>query len=267
MSTKQHILSAQGIAPFLTRKSLAEKINIFDSLESTDKTAKELAIAGADHGTVIVADHQVAGKGRRGRAFSSPAGHGLYMSIVLRPEQIQVEVPTLVTMLAAVATCEAIEVISNESPQIKWVNDIFIGDKKVCGISAEAVTDLESGDVQWMVVGIGVNFSTPTEDFPEELRQIAGSVFPDGDAPTTRNHLAAEVINRILAPRETCDTIAMLDEYRKRLFILGNTITVLAPNETYEAKAIDIDSMGHLIVLRNTGEQEILSTGEISIKP
>jgi BirA family biotin operon repressor/biotin-[acetyl-CoA-carboxylase] ligase len=270
MSTKicenNDILSVQGMIPFLSKKVTADRIFVYTSLESTNKTAKEMAISEAEHGTVIIADGQTAGKGRCGRNFFSPPGHGIYMSIILHPSQLQFNTPTLVTSFAAVAVCEAIEAISGKTPKIKWVNDVFLEGKKICGILTEAVTDYESGNARWIVVGIGINFSSSAIDFPEDLRQIAGAIFSDENPPTTRNHLACEVINRMLAPESSCNEKEMLIEYKKRLMMLGERISVIGDKRPYEAIAVDIDDAGHLIVKKDDGQILSLSTGEISIR-
>ncbi len=260
------ILSVQGMLPFLLQTPMAEKILIYDACASTNKTAKEMAIAGAEHGTTIITDCQTAGQGRYGRAFYSPAGHGIYMSMVLHPGQLGLHTPTLVTALAAVAVCEAIEAITEKNPQIKWVNDIYLESKKICGILTEAVTDFESGNIQWIVVGIGINFSTPAMAFPEDLRQIAASIFPEGPPSTTRNHLAAEIVNRLTTPAHPHKEKEMLEKYKQRLLWLGQEILVTGNGEPYRAMALDIDAMGRLMVKKANGEVLFLSSGEISIQ-
>ena len=266
LSEENDILSIQGIKPFLSPRSqpYADKIQIYKSLESTNNTAKELAVAGAPHGTVIISDSQTMGRGRYSRSFFSPSG-GLYISFILRPEALQFENPTSVTAFAAVSVCEAIESISKNSPKIKWVNDVFIDGKKVCGILTEAVTDIESGGLDWVVLGIGINVCTRTEDFPEELQAIATSVFPYEKMNGVRNRLSAEIINRILgfetAPIET----EIFEKYKKRLIMLGKEITVIQNQTEFKATAIDVDSVGHLIVKNENGEIITLFSGEIRI--
>ena len=266
LSADNDILSVQGMLPFLWQKKQADTIFVYNSLESTNKTAKEMAISKAEHGTTIIADSQTMGKGRYDRVFYSPPGHGLYMSFVLRPEQLRFTAPTLATSFAAVSVCEAIEAITDKTPKVKWVNDIFLDGKKICGILTEAVTDFESGHIQWTVVGIGVNFSTPLTDFPEDLRPIAGSVFMDGPVSTTRNHLAAEIVNRMVTPVNQYDEKKILAQYKRRLCMLGEEILVSQMSETYTAVALDIDGRGRLIVKKDSGETLSLSAGEIMIK-
>jgi BirA family biotin operon repressor/biotin-[acetyl-CoA-carboxylase] ligase len=262
LSEDNDILSAQGMLPYLAEKSTAEKIFVHDTLESTNKTAKEMAISGASHGSVIIANHQTAGKGRFGRAFHSPAGCGLYMSLILHSAQLRFSTPTLITAFAAVCVCEAIESISCKKPQIKWVNDIFTDGRKICGILTEAVTDFESGSTGWIVTGIGINFRK--SELPEDLQRIAGAIFETEKLSVTRNRLCAEVVNRMIFSE--IDEKEMLKKYRQRMFILGKTVTVTGSAEAYEAVAVDIDDTGRLLVKKKSGEILALSAGEISIK-
>ena len=260
------ILSVQGILPFLREKELAGKIFVYPSLESTNKTAKEMAIAGAGHGTVVIADSQTAGKGRYGRGFFAPPGRGVYMSLILKPLRRWLEVPTLVTAFAAVSVCRAIEAATGKQPQIKWVNDLYLAGKKICGILTQAVTDFESGGIQWIVVGVGVNLSIPEREFPPELRPIAGSIFPEGNPTAARNRLAAEIANNLLTLEGDDGRQAILTEYKKRLMMLGESVAVTTPRDSYQATAVDVDDTGRLIVRKKDGQTLALSAGEISIR-
>ncbi|MDY6017895.1 MAG: biotin--[acetyl-CoA-carboxylase] ligase [Oscillospiraceae bacterium] len=266
LSDENDIVSIQGIKPFLSDNSqpYADKIQIYKSLESTNKTAKEMAVAGAEHGTVIISDRQTKGRGRYSRNFFSPAG-GLYMSIILRPEVLRFENPTSVTAFAAVSVCEAIESISKKEPEIKWVNDIFIDGKKACGILTEAVTDFESGGLEWVVLGIGINVYTRKEEFPIDLQATATSIYPDKNMPGVRNKLSAEIINRTLGFGTPPSEAEIFEKYKKRLMILGKKITVIQNQAEYKATATDVDSVGHLIVKKENGEIITLSSGEIRI--
>ena len=267
LSDENDIVSIPGIKPFLSEKNqpYANKIHIYKSLESTNKTAKEMAVAGAEHGTVIISDCQTMGRGRYSRNFFSPSGGGLYMSIVLRPEVLHFKNPTSVTAFAAVSVCEAIESISKKVPNIKWVNDIFLNGKKVCGILTEAVTDFESGGLDWIVLGIGINVYIRAEDFPGDLQSLATSIYPDERIPGVRNKLSAEIINRILGFETSPSETEIFEKYKKRLMMLGKEITVNQNQTEYKATAIDVDSVGHLIVKNENGEIITLSTGEIRI--
>lgn len=266
LSDQNDIVSIQGIKPFLSPQSklYAEKIKIYKTLESTNKTAKEMAVAGAEHGTVIIADSQTKGRGRYSRSYFSPSG-GLYMSIILRPEVLNFENPTSVTAFAAVAVCEAIESISEKTPEIKWVNDILIDGKKVCGILTEAVTDFESGSLDWIVLGIGINVYIKTEDFPDDLQTSATSIFPNEKMFGVRNKLSAEIINRILGYDITPREAEIFRKYKNRLAILGNQVTVIQNKNEYKATVIDIDAAGHLVVKNENGEIITVSSGEIRV--
>ena len=266
LSEQNDIVSIQGIKPFLSPQSklYAENIKIYKTLESTNKTAKEMAVAGAEHGTVIIADSQTKGRGRYSRSYFSPSG-GLYMSIILRPEVLNFENPTSVTAFAAVAVCEAIESISEKTPKIKWINDILIDGKKVCGILTEAVTDFESGSLDWIVLGIGINVYIKTEDFPDDLQSLATSIFPNEKMFGVRNKLSAEIINRILGYDITPREAEIFRKYKNRLAMLGNQVTVIQNKIEYKAAVIDIDAAGHLVVKNENGEIITVSSGEIRV--
>ena len=263
LADKNDILSVQGMLPFLHDTEQASKIVVHNIVKTTNTTAKELAIAGAKHGTVVIANSQTDGRGRYNRTFFSPADCGIYMSVVLHPAELPFSTPTLITAFAAVSVCNAIENRTGKSLTIKWVNDIFLADKKLCGILTEAVTDFESGAIQWIVVGIGINFSTVQSDFPSNLRDIAISLYANGNAEITRNCLIATIINEI-----TCcnaEPSAMLAEYKRRLMMLDKKITVNSATESFAATALDIDDTGRLIVRCENGEIKNLSSGEIGI--
>ncbi|MCL2199245.1 MAG: biotin--[acetyl-CoA-carboxylase] ligase [Defluviitaleaceae bacterium] len=264
LSVENDILSKEGITAFLPPKLHGWQISVYPSLDSTNILAKKMAAEGAAHGTVIITDHQTAGNGRYGRSFFSPAGCAIYMSMIIKPSSIWPKIPTLITAFTAVAVCEAIEKTCSVQPKIKWVNDLFLNGKKICGISTEAVTSLESGEIEWIVVGIGVNFSPPAEEIPAELKSIIGTVFEK--PTTTRNHLTSEIITRMSNLDTNGDEKELLQNYRSRLMLLGKKITVAAAGHSYEATAIDIDDTGRLIVKTNDGKTQALSSGEVSVR-
>lgn len=265
-SQENDILSLEGILPFLIEQEQSEKIIVYDSLDSTNRTAKEMAIGGALHGTVIIADSQTSGRGRYGRDFFSPPKTGIYLSFILRPNHIEFETPTLITAFTATAVCEAIEDVTGKKPQIKWVNDIYLEGKKICGILTEAVTDFESKTTQWAVVGIGINFSIQKQEFPEQISQTATSIYSNGKVNSTRNQLAAEIINNILYKAGPLTSKEIVDKYKSRLMMLGSDILVNENKETYKAIALDVDKIARLIVRKESGEVRTLEAGEISIR-
>ena len=228
-------------------------IYLYDTLESSNRTAKLLALDGAPHGTLVLTAHQSAGRGRLGRRFESPAGKGVYCSVLLRPEMTAANAQTA-TISAAVAVCRAVKKLCGLELAVKWVNDLYYQGRKVCGILTEAGTDLESGQLEWLVVGIGL----------EELARKAGSLYPGGPAPVSRAALAGAIARELLA---LCPAFDCLDEYRARCFVPGHWVTVCAETETYAAKALAIDEEGRLVIQRENGRQEALRCGEVTTRP
>lgn len=258
------ILTAESISPYLRAKARDFNIDVRKTVTSTNTLAKEMAIAGAPEGTVIIAAEQTEGRGRMGRSFYSPASTGLYLSIILRPT-LNLDDSMLITTTAAVAVAQAIEKITNKAVQIKWVNDLFIDGKKVCGILTEASLNIENGGLEYAVVGIGINITT--KDFPDEIKEIAGSILsekPD-DKPIT-SVLAAEVLNNLADSMESITDRTYLSKYKKRSFLPGEKIYVLRGNNSFPAKAVDIDDRARLIVEYPDGKKEALSSGEVCIR-
>ena len=220
-------------------------VYVHERLDSSNQTAKRLALAGAPHGTLVLAGQQSAGRGRMGRRFESPAGKGIYLSLVLR-----VPVPASealgVTVGAAVAVARAVQKLCGIELGIKWVNDLYYQGKKVCGILTEAGTSVESGLLEWLVVGIGLNLTTTPA------------------APVGRAALAGAIARELLA---LCPAFDCLDEYRSRCFVPGHWVTVCTAAETYAARAIAIDDNGALLVEREGGRRAALQHGEVSIRP
>jgi BirA family transcriptional regulator, biotin operon repressor / biotin---[acetyl-CoA-carboxylase] ligase len=239
------------------------RIRIKSESTSTNDDAKAAARQGEPEGLVIIADRQTAGRGRMHRAFFSPDGTGLYMSVLLRPAMRAAD-SVLVTAAAAVAVAEAIEQFSGRSAMIKWVNDIFLDGKKVCGILTEGSVGPD-GTLQYAVLGIGVNVAPPPGGFPEEIHNIACAVF-ERDAPKdARAQLAAEILkrfHRFLA----LDERAFLPAYRQRSLVLGMPIMVSLGEEKFPAKALSIDDDCRLIVKTAHGVCP-LCAGEVSIRP
>lgn len=287
LSQDSDVLSAEGILPYIRRPFSGDRIHVFKTLESTNYTAKKMALEGAPAETVVIAEEQTKGRGRMGRSFYSPSGSGIYISFILKP-QFDMAKSVLITTAVSVAVCRAIEKVTGISCQIKWVNDIYLGDKKICGILTEAVTDFESGHIEYIVPGIGINYSTRQSAFPDELAEIAGSLFEkplqasdlqnDGLNRDTisRNRLIAEVIDQVLEMNETLETKEFIQEYKARSFILGKEIRIIPTagmgkernlSEGTTATAIDIDEDGGLVVQYPDASVETLNSGEISIRP
>lgn len=250
-------------------KTTGLNITTVSVIDSTNTALKDAAISGAPDGSVLIADRQTAGRGRLGRSFYSPENTGLYMSILLRP-RMRTEDVVCITTCAAVAAARGIESIAPVRAQIKWVNDIFINDRKVCGILAEADLNPGTASVNWAVVGIGINLYTPHDGFPADLTGIAGSVFR-GEAPENlqdlRCRLAAAVLDSFMDDYYQLSEKRWHNEYRRRCMVLGRRIHVLSPGKEPEpAEAADIDSDFGLIVRMEDGHLRTLNSGEVSIR-
>lgn len=239
-------------------------LKFFKTISSTNLEAKQWALSGASHGSIVVAYEQSGGKGRIGRAFSSPPG-GIYMSIILRPT-CSLQDASFVTQATAVAVCQSIEEQCKISLQIKWVNDLFFNQKKCCGILTEAGTHFENQTLDYLVVGIGLNFETPLNVFPENLSPFVTSLFPNGNAPISSAEQIVLFYKKILTLSKHLENRGFLEEYRKRNFILGKTIEVM-DKTSYSAKAVDIDENGGLLIQTKDGNLKTLHYGEVSIKP
>lgn len=216
----------------------------FESIDSTNNYAKALARQGFSR-VAVTADGQTGGRGRNGRVFCSEKGAGLYLSVVLPAEECD-----LLTIRAAVAVAEAIEELTGADAGIKWVNDIFVGGKKVCGILAEGV----GGKA---VLGIGVNLKK--QEFPEELQYIAGDLETLTGVIVPPEVMAEAILSRLESPK------APLEAYRKRCFVLGKEVTVFRGEEIFGATALRILDDGGLVVLRS-GKEETLRSGEVSVR-
>ena len=256
------ILSEAEIRRALATRAVGQRMEIHDRLDSTNTRAKFLAAAGAPHGLAVIADSQSGGRGRLGRSFYSPEHTGIYMSYVLRPECTP-EQAAMITSLAAVAVARAVEAVSGADVKIKWVNDLYLGGRKICGILSEAGINMESGQLDYVVVGIGVN--TGPADFPPELREIATSIANETGRAPDRNRLIAEIGNQIEALLGQLETGEFLAESRRRSNVIGREVLVLEGGRQYPAYAEDIDSQGRLVIRTEAGISR-LGYGEVSLK-
>lgn len=261
---KTDVLSAEGIRLNLTDATPDLMITVLDSSESTMKDAKLAAINGAPAHTLIVADTQEAPKGRFGRPFFSKAGSGIYMSLLLKPNQ-NFEEMAQYTVITAVAVARAMDQLAKVHTEIKWVNDIYLNGKKVCGILSEAMSDVETGQITDVIIGMGINFSLKQQEFPEELRAKATSLFAEEKPLITRNELISAIWNQFYAILNQLPEQSFIEEYREKSFVLGKTVAFTQAGTTYQGTAIDINDLGELIVQLATGEKKALSSGEISL--
>ncbi len=250
------ILSASGIRAHLTSKNV--DISVFDEIDSTSSEAKRRTADGFCSYAIIAANGQTAGRGRQGKSFYSPKSRGLYFSIILNPE-ISLSDATGVTAATAVAVCEVLEEATKKDPKIKWVNDIFIDGKKVCGILTEAVTDFDPMQVKAVIIGIGINLTT--EDFPDEIKEIATSV----GMPLDRCKIIAEIFEKV---KSLCDRLpdrSFMSKYREKSLVIERKISFERNGEKRTALVTDILDDGRLEITIG-GKKEYLHSGEISIR-
>lgn len=246
------------------------QIYTFDEIDSTNDYAKKIAGEGAVAGTVVIAGRQTAGRGRMGRTFISPAGSGLYMSVIIRPGSEFADAVPL-TSAAAVAVCRVIRRMTGADAGIKWVNDIYINEKKVCGILTEAVPDPKTGRLDSVVVGIGINCVRPADEvvlsMPEDVQTRIGWLFDKAENMSfTPAELAEAVAEEVISMSREIKTGTYIDEYKKYSIVLGKKIVFISQGEKQSALALDIDKAGGLVVLLPDNTQKTLSSGEISIR-
>ena len=251
--------SKEAIQKHLTHPNLT--VEVYDSVTSTNTILKQRGSKGAPHGLILAAKHQTAGRGRMGRSFYSPDESGVYFSILLRPK-LSPSDSLLITTAAAVACARVLERISQKNAEIKWVNDIYMDGRKVCGILTEAAFSV--GKIDYAVLGIGINLAPPQNGFPEDIRQKAGSVF-NYSTNDMRSLVVAEIINEFLTIYETIENRTFIEEYRNRSMLDGMEINVLKSDTVTPATALYIDQDLTLVVRYNDGKIEHLSSGDVSI--
>lgn len=249
----------------LKTKTMGQSIYFYEETDTTNNRARELALEGAPEGTLVVAEKQTAGRGRRGKVWESPLGTGIWMSLVLRPQIMPAEASVL-TLLCGLATAEAIEAETGLSADIKWPNDILINGKKAVGILTEM--DCEMSEVHFVIPGIGINVNTAS--FPPEIAEIATSLYLECGKTVSRRRLVHKVLERLEEHYETFlwtgSFAAMLEDYRKHCITLGKEVHVLG-REPFFAEALDITPEGELLVRRaDNGKEEVVFSGEVSIR-
>ena len=271
LSPDTDIVSAQGVGKYL-RSDLDLDFEVYEEVTSTNTLLKEKAAAGAREGTVIIANSQTGGKGRLGRSFYSPLNTGLYISILMRPSDMPAKEALKMTTMSAVAACRAIEAVlplsEKHRPQIKWVNDIYFCGRKVVGILTEAAMSMENGNLEYAVPGIGFNVYPPEGGFPEEIRDIAGAILTER-IPDAKNRIAAEFLNQFFAIYRSADHGGYEAEYKRRSLVLGKQVDVIPTGggKIRRGKVLDITEDCNLLVEFPDKTTEVLSSGEVSVRP
>lgn len=242
-------------------------VRVFSSIDSTNTYLKREAMAGAPNGLIAVANEQTAGRGRVGRRFLSAPDCGIYLSMLLRPTCEPAVCATL-TSHAAVAVCRALERVCGVQPEIKWTNDILLSGRKICGILTELSMEGETGTVDSVVIGIGINVNNEPAVFPEELREIAGSVYSATGKRVERAKLAAVLIEELrrMADLWTENPHVYLEDYRVRCITIGKDVRVLRGEVAKNAHAEAVTEDFSLLVRYPDGTREALTGGEVSVR-
>lgn len=259
------LMTEAEIKSLMHTEWVAKEVLYFDTIDSTNTKAQELAEKGYPSGTLVVADKQESGKGRRGRNWVSPSGTGIFMTLMIKPD-INPNNASMLTLVAALAVAKAITSVTGEEALIKWPNDIVINGKKVCGILTEMNAQFDY--INHIVVGIGINVHN--ESFPEEISQMASSLMIEaGGKRFHRAQIIAETMSYFEQYYDTFlktqDLSALVREYDELLVNMNKAVRVLDPKEPFDGKAMGITPKGELIV--DTWEsRKLVSSGEVSVR-
>ena len=259
------LMTEAEIKSLLHTDWVAKEVLYFDTIDSTNTKAQELAEKGYPSGTLVVADKQESGKGRRGRSWVSPSGIGIFMTLMIKPD-INPNNASMLTLVAALAVAKAITSVTGEEAMIKWPNDIVVNGKKVCGILTEMNAQFDY--INHIVVGIGINVHN--ESFPDEISQMASSLMIEaGGKRFHRAQIIAETMSYFEQYYDTFlktqDLSALVREYDKLLVNRNKSVRVLDPKEPFDGKAMGITPKGELIV--DTWEsRKLVSSGEVSVR-
>ncbi len=264
LEKESNLLHKESIL-YLLPKEVKERVSLFvyQTIDSTNQEAKRLLASNIQQDAIIIASSQSAGRGRLGRTFYSPLNTGLYFSyIVTQPRSITDALK--ITSSVAVATSRAIEKVVDTKVEIKWVNDLFIGGKKVAGILTEGVSNFESGKVESIIIGIGINMFPPPDGFPPELNDIATTLLELEEDIV--NRLSSSLITHLIDVLDNLHDPSIMDEYRSRSCVLNSPITVIQNTLSYPAYVVAIEDDGSLRIKDELGQEKILNSGEISIR-
>ena len=240
------------------------RIHYFPTIDSTNTYAKQLARDGAPEGTIVIADHQTGGRGRMGRSFSSPAGMGIYLSVILRPDCLP-EALMHLTCAAGLAASDAVCAVTDRRPGIKWTNDLILARRKLGGILTELSVDAHTRKVEWAIIGIGINCCQRPEDFPPEIQEIAISL---GLSPADRPRLIAALIQTLFTTNHGILTkkAEIMEQFRARCVTIGQEISILRGDQVSHGTALSVDDEGGLLVRLTDGSLTTVTSGEVSIR-
>ena len=269
LSKETDMLSSKIIKNNMPKYSDKFNFKIYKTVESTNIIARYMAVNGAESGTVVLAEEQTNGYGRNGKSFFSPYGTGIYMSIILNlKKEKKLFNSSFITTAAAMAVSKSIEEVSNENTQIKWVNDVFINEKKVCGILTEGAFSFEDGRLDYAVIGIGVNVNFPKNGFPKELDNIAASINLKNDTINTQSDMRNILIAKILENLYDYyfNDVVFYEEYKKRSFLIGKKVSININDKEHIVRVLDIDETFALIIEFQNGKIDRVISGSVNYK-
>lgn len=254
---------------FLDKKILEQYLNqklnieIFNELDSTNNYLKKLGSQGEKDNQLVIALSQTGGRGRMGRSFYSPNGTGIYFSMLLHPK-FSAEKSLFLTVMAAVSVAEAVMKYNKNDVKIKWVNDIYIDGKKVCGILTESAINKDKM-LDYAVVGIGINVIAPVNGFPDDIKDIATAIFPGNAEKNIKEKIVADVVNRFFSMYNGVDN-GYIRRYKEYSYLTGKEINIISGETIRPATVIDITDNCHLLVKNENGEIEEISSGDVSVR-
>ena len=238
-------------------------ITIFDELDSTNNYLKKSGSQEEKENQLVIALSQTGGRGRMGRSFYSPNGTGIYFSLLLHPK-LYAEKSLFLTVMAAVSVAETVMKYNSNDVKIKWVNDIYIDGKKVCGILTEGAVN-SNKKLDYAVVGIGINVVTPENGFPDDIKDIATAIFPGNAEENIKEKIIADVVNAFFNMYNGDDK-DYIRRYKDFSYLTGKKINIISGNNTRPATVIDITDDCHLLVKNENGEIEEISSGDVSVR-
>ena len=270
------LLSRGALMGYLSEMRMRD-IECYDVVGSTNYEMSKRAVEGAHQGTVIVADEQLNGRGRKGRSFSSPGGHGIYLTYLMRPSaELKKKIAnsrnnliwSSITAWTSVTVAKVIEQNCGVRPDIKWVNDLYMKGRKICGILTQSSFDAEVLEVQHILIGIGINVSESYDDFPKEIRDIAGSIRSETGTSVSRAKLTADLIQAMdeMVSRWPDDMGEYLEDYKAWNIVPGRDVIVNYGDSTETVHALRINDNFSLTVRDASGEEKDLISGDVSLK-
>lgn len=259
------VINKSSIFNFIKDDYKSITIDVLDSVDSTNNVAKRKTFFKNERYYLVVSREQTSGRGRMGRSFFSPKDKGIYMTLSVKLNK-PIEKMTKITTATSLFVLDSIKNIAGIGCKIKWINDLYYNDKKICGILTESINDVETGIVHVLIIGIGINIDNNLEDIPDDLKNKMGALFNNsvyGDFD--KNKLISNIVNLILDNIFSIDELNYIERYKENSMVIGKNIKYILNGQEYKGQVFDIDENGSLIVKNDNESTKTLSSGEISI--